>query len=109
MFCKHNLCIFLLRLLGGLLLDLIPFPFLMAAISFPLALIVAAINFVTSFTLLLALVHSFIILPFFPPKTIFETKAKVKSSLQLRAKMLAQKPHIFDAAEASMGTFNPNF
>jgi len=61
---------FLSRLLGGLLLDMIPFPFLMAAISFPLALIVAGINFVSSFTVLLALVHSLIMLSVFPQKTI---------------------------------------
>ena len=47
-----------------------PFPFLMAAISFPLALIVAGINFVSSFTVLLALVHSLIMLSVFPQKTI---------------------------------------
>jgi len=66
----NGLMNFLSRLLGGLLLDMIPFPFLMAAISFPLALIVAGINFVSSFTVLLALVHSLIMLSVFPQKTI---------------------------------------
>ena len=72
MFRKNQHHISLLRLLGGLLLDMIPFPFLMAAISFPLALIVAGINFVSSFTVLLALVHSLIMLSVFPQKTIWQ-------------------------------------
>ena len=72
MFRKNQHHISPLRLLGGLLLDMIPFPFLMAAISFPLALIVAGINFVSSFTVLLALVHSLIMLSVFPQKTIWQ-------------------------------------
>ena len=37
------------------MLDLVPFPHLMAGISFPLAVVVASANFVDSFYVLLAL------------------------------------------------------
>jgi len=51
--------------------------------------------------------HNFVI---FSTKNYFQDKSKSeKSSLQLRAKMLAPKPHFFETAEASTGTFNPNF
>jgi len=52
------------RLLGGVLLDLVPFPHLMAGISLPLAVIVASAKFVESFYVLLALVWFVFLLSF---------------------------------------------